>query len=183
MESLTQIIKAIDNSNEDALDKLIGVAYDRLHASAKIALGQTGHASTLQATELVNELYIFFKQRENFEYNNSAHFFATAALKLRQILLDRYRKNAAKKRDFGERVDTEQMDSLSVEPPLIETLIVNGYIDQIQKIDPDAARVVDLLIFWEFSFAEVAEILSLSERTVYRKWKWATTWLSTRTAK
>lgn len=180
MESITQLVKAADNANEDALDRLMFVAYERLHTSAKQALGQNAH-STLQATELVNELYLFFRQRENFQYNDSAHFFATAAIKLRQILLDRYRKNSAKKRDFGERVDTEQMQNLSVDPPLMETLVVNGYIEQIEEIDPVAARIVDLLIFWEFSFAEVAEILNIGERTVYRKWKWAISWISTRT--
>ncbi|VUD65000.1 hypothetical protein TDB9533_03454 [Thalassocella blandensis] len=181
MDSITQIVKAVDNANEEAIDRLIELAYERLHTSAKKALGQSGHASTLQATELVNELYLFFKQRDEFKYNDSAHFFATAAIKLRQILLDRYRKNSAKKRDFGEKVDTVQMHNLAVDPPMMETLVVNGYIDQIEKIDPVTARIVDLLIFWEFSFAEVAEILGVGERTVYRKWKWAITWLSTRT--
>lgn len=180
MESITQLVKSVDSNDEDALDRLISIAYERLHSSAKRALGQSGHSSTLQATELVNELYLSFRQQENFKYNDSAHFFATAALKLRQILLDRYRKNSAKKRDFGEKVNTEQMKNLAIDPPLMESLVVDGYIDQIEQIDPVAARIVDLLIFWEFSFAEVAEILNIGERTAYRKWKWAITWLSTR---
>ena len=180
MHSITQLISAADSGKDEAMNELIAFAYEKLHASAKKALGQSGHASSLQATELVNELYLYFRQHEGIKCNDSAHFFAIVALKLRQILLDRYRKSAAKKRDFGEKVDTEHMEKLAIDPPLMETLIVNGYIEQLEKIDPVTSRIVDLLIFWEFNFGEVAEILKLGERTVYRKWKWAITWLSTR---
>ena len=180
MQSITQLVNAVDSGKDEAMNELIVFVYERLHTSAKKALGQSGHSSSLQATELVNELYLYIRQHEGMQCNDSAHFFALVALKLRQILLDRYRKSSAKKRNFGERVDTEQMQKLAIEPPLMETLIVNGYIEQMEKIDPVSSRIVDLLIFWEFNFAEVAEILNISERTVYRKWKWAITWLSSR---
>jgi DNA-directed RNA polymerase specialized sigma24 family protein len=101
-------------------------------------------------------------------------------LKLRHILYDRYKSKRAQKRDFGVRVYDGELEGIaSNEKPLLEEIVIRKLIEKLRKYDEIAAQVTDLLIFWEFSYAEIADLLSISERTAYRKWKWAIAWFKT----
>ena len=173
MSSITQLISLWHLDDSEALDHLIAIAYDRLHVSAKQALGYYGHSSSIQATELVNELYLFFRNQNNVEYKDSQHFFAIAALKLRQILTARHVKNSAAKRNHGIREDMEAINENPSQQSLIETLVFNNTLDLLEQLDPICTRVAELKIFWEFENIEVAEIVGISESTVYRKWQTA----------
>jgi DNA-directed RNA polymerase specialized sigma24 family protein len=66
--------------------------------------------------------------------------------------------------------------------PLVEDLFSNftddGHLtsisdalDQLAKIEPELAEVVELKFFCGFSFAEIGAMQRLSERTVQRKWE------------
>ena len=171
MPSITQLINLWNLDDGAALDHLIAIAYDRLHISAKQALGYFGHNSSIQATELVNELYLFFRDQNNVQFKDSRHFFAIAALKLRQILTARHVKNSAAKRSHGIREDMNAIDDNPSQQSLFETLIFNDTLDLLEQLDPESTRVAELKVFWEFENIEVAEILEISESTVYRKWQ------------
>ena len=47
---------------------------------------------------------------------------------------------------------------------------ISDALDQLAKVEPDLAEVVDLKFFCGFCFAEIAVMQKLSERTVQRKW-------------
>jgi len=175
--------KVMGEIKQPSIDILIVEAYERLHCSAKSALGYPSNSTAIQATELVNELYLYLRQKEHFKFNDSAHFFATVSLKLRHILNDLYRSKRTQKRDFGLRVDEAELESIaSDERPLLEEIVMRSLIEKLEKHDKIAARITDLLIFWEFSYAEIADLLGISERTAYRKWKWAIAWFKTEIA-
>jgi DNA-directed RNA polymerase specialized sigma24 family protein len=50
-------------------------------------------------------------------------------------------------------------------------------LDELAKVDPALAEIVDLKFFCGFSFAEIAGIGGLSERTVQRRWEKARIYL------
>ena len=176
-------LKLMGETRQPHIDFLIVEAYERLHGSAKAALGYSSNSTAIQATELVNELYLYLRQREHLYFNDSAHFFATVSLKLRHILSDIYRRKRAQKRDFGIRVHDFELEGIACNAkPLLEEIVMRNLIEKLEKHDKTAARVTDLLIFWEFSYAEIADLLSISERTAYRKWKWAIAWFKTEIA-
>lgn len=173
MSQITQLITQWKHNDLYALDRLIAVAYNRLHTSARKALGYYGNNASIQSTELVNELYLHFRQQEDVKFNNAQHFFAIATLKLRQILNSRYEKNTAKKRDYGIRENISAIDNKACKPSFVEMMILNNSLDFIESIEPVNARIAELKLFWEFDNAEISELLGVSESTVNRKWKTA----------
>lgn len=52
--------------------------------------------------------------------------------------------------------------------------MISDALDQLSKVEPELAEVVDLKFF---SFAEIAALQKLSERTVQRKWEKARVYL------
>ena len=54
---------------------------------------------------------------------------------------------------------------------------ISEALDELAKIDPSLAEIVDLKFFCGFSFAEIAAMRDVSERTVQRKWEKARIYL------
>jgi DNA-directed RNA polymerase specialized sigma24 family protein len=50
-------------------------------------------------------------------------------------------------------------------------------LDELAKVEPKLAELVDLKFFCGFSFAEIATLSNVSERTVQRKWEKARIYL------
>ena len=173
-------LKLMGETRQPHIDYLIVEAYERLHGLAKSALGYSRNSTAIQATELVNELYLYLRQREHLNFNDSAHFFATVSLKLRHILNDKYKSRCTQKRDFGIRVHEFDLEGIAcTEKTMLEEIVMKNLIEQLEQHDEVSARVTELLIFWEFSYPEVANLLGISERTAHRKWQWAIAWFKT----
>lgn len=181
MRSITEKINSWELGDEKALDELILQAYDRLHSSARRALGDFNQNSgtVLQPTEMVNEFYCYLRTYGHSSYENSAHFFAIASLKLRQIIQEKYRRKKAKKRDFGRRTsmggDTQSESDEGISS--YELVICSEAFERLNEIDHDAARLLELKFLWEFSNHEIQQMLGMSESTYYRKWTWVKAWL------
>jgi len=54
---------------------------------------------------------------------------------------------------------------------------ISEALDQLAKTDPSLAEIVDLKFFCGFSFAEIAAMRGISERTVQRNWEKARIYL------
>ena len=71
-----------------------------------------------------------------------------------------------------------EFEITSLQPDLIgkpvdakEVLLINDVLEQMTKIEPDLAQLVDLKFFCGFSFCEIAAMQMTSERTVQRRWE------------
>lgn len=82
-------------------DDLLTIAYDELRLMAAGVLGQKSGGNTLQPTALVHELYLRLAKRNDCQWRDRAHFLATAAKAMRQILVDHARRKSADKRGGG----------------------------------------------------------------------------------
>jgi DNA-directed RNA polymerase specialized sigma24 family protein len=54
---------------------------------------------------------------------------------------------------------------------------ISDALDQLAKVEPALAELVDLKFFCGFSFAEIAALQKLSERTAQRRWEKARIYL------
>ena len=52
-----------------------------------------------------------------------------------------------------------------------ELIRISDALDELGEIDPELAEIVDLKFFCGFSFAEIAAMRGVSERTVQRNWE------------
>ena len=48
---------------------------------------------------------------------------------------------------------------------------IGDALDELAKVEPDLAEIVDLKFFCGFSFAEIAAMRGVSERTIQRNWE------------
>lgn len=136
---------------------------------------RTGH--TLQATALVNEVYLRLIEIDQVQWQNRAHFFAMAARLMRRILVDAARSRGYQKRGGGvTKVSLE--DSLVVSPERGEDIVaLDDALTALAAVDPRKSQVVEMRFFGGLSLEETAEALHVSRDTIKRDWKMAKLWL------
>ena len=179
----TQLLQRWSAGDAQALDALLPMVYAELRGIARRELhGHRGH-DTLQPTALVNDVFVRLLGRDAPQQLTSrAHLFNTAARIMRQLLVDRARRAASEKHggewkrdDFTRALDLPIPDDTRL--PELDAALVD-----LSKIDERMAQVVELRYFTGLSVAEVATLLGVEERTVYRDWAAARAWLRDRLA-
>ena len=180
-DDITQLVQRWSAGEAGALDRLLPMVYAELRRLARIQLGkQQGH-DTLQATALVNDVLLKLIDRDAPQaLQNRAHLYNTAARMMRQMLVDRARSAAADKHGGGWLRDdfTRALDLPIPEQTRLPEL--DAALNELATLEPRMAQVVELRYFIGLSVAEVAAMLELEERTVYRDWAAARAWLRDR---
>ena len=99
---------------------------------------------------------------------------------MRQLLVDRARKAASEKHGGAwKRDDFTQALNLPI-PDDTRLPALDEALRDLAELDERMARVVELRYFTGLSVAEVARVLEVEERTVYRDWAAARAWLRDR---
>lgn len=96
--TLPQTLADWRNGDQDAGNRLFAAAYQELRRLAAWHLQRERPGHTLQATALVNELYLKLFGGEPVDWRDRAHFFAVAAQQIRHLLIDYARAALAEKR-------------------------------------------------------------------------------------
>lgn len=174
--SVTELLHAWRDGDEDAVDALTASVYDELRrlAGARMRSERAGH--TLQPTELVHEAFLRLMSSD-VEWADRAHFFAIAARTMRRLLVDHARERGAAKRGGG-WIQTTLNTGLDITggPPL-EILDLDQALDRFARQDARAASAVELHYFGGLSHEETASVLKVSPATVDRDLRLARAWL------
>jgi RNA polymerase sigma-70 factor, ECF subfamily len=173
----TQLLQAWAGGNERALEELVPRVYRELRRVAGKLLRNERQGETLQATDLVHEVYVRLIEATQVDWQHRAHFFAVSASLMRHILVDRARKRSAAKRG-GKRAAVnldERLDLGSVRSR--ELIALDDALSTLSAIDARRARIVELRFFGGLDVKETAEVVGLSRETVMRDWKLARAWL------
>ena len=88
---------------------------------------------------------------------------------MRRILVDHARKRRAAKRDGGVQITLDDAVATAAARNL-DILALDGALDELQKLDPRAARVVEMRFFGGLSIDEAAYAIGISSATVEREW-------------
>jgi len=171
MDDIERMLETASGTQLRVSEELLPLVYDELRtlASRKMA----GQEQTLQATALVHEAWLRLSAGGGREWNDRSHFFRTAALAMRQILVNRANAKATLKR----RMDREPLDIQSLE--VADTsqdervLEVDEALSTLETENPDSARVVTLKFFGGLTNKEIATMDNVTERTIERKWAYA----------
>lgn len=156
----------------DARDALLPLVYHELEAIAQAYL--RGTASSLDARGLVHELYLRLVTTP-LAPRDRKHFFATAALAMRQILVDRARRRRAAKR--GGDAERVPLSGLTTTGQLVDLLVIEELLARLEALSPRQARIVEMRCLLGMSVAETAEALDVSQRTIHGEWQAAKAWL------
>jgi RNA polymerase sigma factor (TIGR02999 family) len=150
---------------------LFATLYDDLRRLARREVRRNGAQEILGTCTVVHEAWLDMSQRPSLEFDEPGRFLAYAARTMRGLVIDRIRARHAQKRGGGlviTSLDTQASEQ-AVQPENLES--IGQALDELAKLDPGLAEVVDLKFFCGFTLAEVARMQGVSERTAQRKWE------------
>lgn len=178
--SVTILLQRINDGDEAAQGELFDLLYPQLRRSAEVQMQGQPVTHTLQATALVNEVFMkLVRPRKEKSFADRSHFLRAAAKAMRHTLIDHARRASAEKRS-GQRVQVEldAMAAKSSEPDLrIEDL--EAALAKLEAVDPRMAEAVELRFFGGATVAETAEAIGLPQRTFEARWRATRDWLLT----
>jgi RNA polymerase sigma factor (TIGR02999 family) len=158
-------------------DELTKQVYDQLRAIAQAKLAAQGPGHTLQATALVHEVFLKFREHPTLWAGEPGRFFQVAAQAMRQVLVDHARARGRVKRGGGIRREFADVAELADGQNAEEIMALDEAISRLEVAEPQAAQVVKLRFFAGLTVEETATALAISERTVKRDWQFARAWL------
>ena len=180
--TITALLEQWRGGSQDAANRLMELVYGELHSMAAREMRREQGEHTLQTTALVHEAYLRICRSETIDWKNRAHFYAVAAQQLRRVLLDHARRAQSDKRGGGiVKLSLWDEDGGGVSPDE-RLLAVDEALTRLEKLDPRAAKVVELRFFGGLTEADAAEALGISVATLKRDWEFAKTWLTARLA-
>ena len=152
---------------------LFAALYHELHRLAEHHLRRGGAELSLSPTTLLHEAYLNFADRDGVTFPDRARFLGYAARAMRGIVIDYARRTRAQKRGGGAFAVTLDTDiGIPSQGDEVERLThLSDALDELAALEPALAELVDLHFFCGYTFAEVAELRGVSERTVQRDWQ------------
>ena len=151
-------------------DALFGTLYVELHRLARRELNRRGPGG-LGVTTLLHEAYLSMSGREGTVFVDQARFMAYAARVMRGLIIDDVRRRHSEKRGGLFQItslDADHADRVMNPESLI---LINDALDELADVEPELAEIVELKFFCGFSFAEIAAMRGVSERTIQRNWE------------
>jgi RNA polymerase sigma factor (TIGR02999 family) len=180
---ITVLLKAWGSGDAAALNQLTPLVYEELRRLARRYMRNERAGNTLQTTALVNEAYLRLVDAESVGWQDRVHFFAVSAQMMRRILVDAARaRSSAKRGGQAQRVNHSSAFNLNEIPDVSsgrdrELVAIDDALNELAKMDPRKARVIELRFFGGLSVEETAEVLKISPQSVMRDWKLAKAWL------
>jgi RNA polymerase sigma-70 factor, ECF subfamily len=173
---ITELLHRWRGGSSDAENELFARVLPELRRIAQYLMKGERKGHTLQATELVDQIYFRLVRAKDQDWRSRQHFFAIAGRAMRRYLID-----YARARQTGERVALEGMENLlpaHVEK-LEEAISVDRFLQGLEATNPQWCTLVELKYFFGFTDEEAADALGLKLRTMQRMWLEARQWLFT----
>ena len=161
-----------------ALDNLFSVTYEELRRLASSVRRSDANAS-LSPTTLVNEAWLKLRNSPRLAGVSRLHFARIAARAMRQVLIEAARRRNAQKRGGGLRVVTLDDDAADQTSSGADELLgLDAALEELARLQPRQALVVETRFFGGLDVAASAELLGVSEATILRDWRAAKAWLA-----
>lgn len=153
-------------------EALFADLYAELHRLARRQLAR--HHVSLGTTTLLHEAYLEMSGNQDVQFDEPARFMGYAARVMRGLIIDHSRRRMAQKR--GGQFEMSTLEE-AAGPPVEDLSRIGEALDRLATSEPQLAEVVDLKFFCGFSFAEIASMRGVSERTIQRQWEKARIYL------
>jgi RNA polymerase sigma factor (TIGR02999 family) len=169
--------KTVMESERQALDHLFSVTYEELRRLAS-SVRRGDPSVTLNPTALVNEAWLKLADARALKATSRAHFKRLAARAMRQVLVEAARRRQAHKRGSGMTPVTFDEAMAETASGADDLLALDAALDELARLEPRQAMMVESRFFGGLDVAETAELLGVSEATILRDWRAAKAWLS-----
>ena len=180
MPEVTRLLQRVREGDKTAEALVVEMMYGEMRRLAAGLMRRERPNHTLQPTALVNEAYLKIMGRGNVSWQDRRHFFAVAALAMRQILADHARRRKAEKHGGGFEfieLDSGRHGGRAGDTAIANVVAVHESLERLEQQDGRTYQVVLYRFFCDLTVEETAELMDISERTVKREWNLARAWL------
>lgn len=169
-DALATLVARADGGDATAREELFTALYAELHRLAESHLRRSAAPLTLGTTTLLHEAYLDLSGRAGTTFPDRNRFLGYASRAMRGLVINYVRDRRARKRG-GDLTFVELDESRDAAAGPDEDLgALGSALEQLEVLQPDLAELVDLRFFCGFTFAEIAAMRGVSERTVQRDW-------------
>jgi RNA polymerase sigma factor (TIGR02999 family) len=170
-QSITALLASAERGDRAAADAVFAALYDELHRMARRELARRGAGVTLSATTLLHDAYLSLAEREGVTFPDRNRYMGYASRVMRGLIIDYARSRQAQKRGGQFEITAISTDVVDPLTDADDLMRISEALDELAGVDARLVRVVDLKFFCGFSFGEIGEMMSVSERTVQRDWE------------
>jgi RNA polymerase sigma-70 factor (ECF subfamily) len=170
---ISLLLGRMRDGDASARDRLLPLVYRDLEHIA--AAYQRAPGVSLEPRGLVHELYLRLAATP-IDARDRKHFFAVAALAMRQILADRARRKRTAKR--GGDAMRVTLSGVAGKNDTVDGAAIEEALRRLEALSPRQARIVELRCLVGLTVVETADVLDISERTVQSEWRLARAWMT-----
>lgn len=174
---ITELLVAHGQGRQGALDALVPLVYADLRRMARAQARRQAPGGTLDTGALVHEAYLRLVDERRAGWQDRRHFYAVAAMAMRQIMIDHARRRSRAKRGGGQHLTAVDDVADPVSADAEQLLDLDRALARLEETDPRLVRVVECRYFGGLTEQETADALGTSVRTVQREWLKARAWL------
>jgi RNA polymerase sigma factor (TIGR02999 family) len=186
LAELTSIFNDALAGDDKAARQMWAMVYEDLRIMAGNSLRRGSGDGGLEPTEVVHEVFLRIARNAPASWDNRRHFFGAAIRAMEHFLIDRSRGRKALKRGggkapvslsilAGELVDYDRATEVASRGLI-------GAIDDLFKIDANAAEIARFRWFMGLNNEQTASILEIPVSQVRRDWTFAKAFLQRRLA-
>jgi RNA polymerase sigma factor (TIGR02999 family) len=177
---ITLLLDRWARGDSGTLEELAPLVYDQLRKLADSALYNERPDHTLQATALVHEVFEQLLKLRKVALNDRGHFYTFAAKLMRRLLVDHARSHKAAKRGMGLTRVPLDAELAWVRPLEEESLDLSAALEELEALDSEKVRAVELRYFLGCTVEEAAAILGTSPSSIDRNVRFSLAWLRQR---
>ena len=176
-DDITELLHRWRNGSPEAENQLFSAVFPNLHRLARYLMRRERKGHTLQATELVDQVYFRMVAAKDRDWRNRGHFYAIAARAMRRYLIDH-----ARGRGSAGFVALDEIEHLlPADSGKIElALTVDELLHDLAQVNPEWCHVVEVKYFLGLTDEEAADALGMKLRSFQRAWKDSRQWLFAR---
>jgi RNA polymerase sigma factor (TIGR02999 family) len=181
--TLTEQLQRFSAGDREMAEAVLREVLPKLHQIAARELHRERFVAPLSPTELIHEVWLRNLRNGGWQVRSRQHFYNIAGLAMRRVLIDLARSRLALRSGKGNAAISLDDITRGQQPAVAgpEQIVAIGLLmEQLEKADPESARVVDLHYFSGFTLEEVSEISSSTLRKVRKRWEKGRDWLKDR---
>lgn len=153
-------------------DAMFHALYQDLRRLARSRLRRSEGITLLDTTALVHESYLRLPSMEHLGITDPGQFMAYAARVMRFVVIDFVRQRHAERRGGDQMhvtLNTEVAESVALKDD--DVLRIHEALEELEKVDPRLARIVEMRCFAGLDEMAIAQALGVTDRTVRREWQ------------
>jgi RNA polymerase sigma factor (TIGR02999 family) len=168
-------------ADDGSIDALFSSTYRELRQLARARLRRGGRNTVLDTTALVHETFLKLSANREVAFPDRPRFLVYAGRVMRSIIIDLIRRRQTERHGGGFvhlTLTGDVIDQAGLPAEEAHILRVHEALDDMAKLDPRMAQVVEMRYFAGMTDAEIATALNVTDRTVRRDWEQARLFLA-----